>query len=84
MIFVKSKFSQPLPESFDSVDAGQDQPVVVGDISKCRVQRAVRSRLTDFDEGDFQNFRAEITQVGGECAGLVASTSDENPQTIQR
>ena len=55
-----SEHSHTLPKSFDSVDAGQDQPVVAGEISQRPVQRLVRPRLADFDKRDIQHFRAEI------------------------
>ena len=82
VISVEPKIPQPPPESFDSVDAGEDEPIIGGEILKCSVQLSVRARFAYFDERDFEHLRAEITQAGGESAGLVPSTTDDGAQAF--
>ncbi len=52
------KLSQPLPQRVDSVDAGQNEPVVLGEISQGSIQRSIRPGLADLDEGNLKNLRA--------------------------
>ena len=59
----QAKFIQPLPKGFNSIHAGQDQPIVFVQILESSVQRFVRAGLADFDEGNLRDFRAERSQA---------------------
>jgi hypothetical protein len=45
------------------------------------IQGLVGSRLADFDEGNFQDLRAQVAQSGREGAGLVTGASDQHSYT---
>src|ERR1019366_1717581 len=73
-----AKFPNALPHRFDTVCAGENEPVVALDIFQGIVERPVRLRLSDLNERDFDYSCAQAAQAGGKAAGLMAGASDYN------
>src|SRR5216684_1836535 len=74
-----AKSPDALPHRFDAVGAGQNKPVVTPNIFQSIVERPVRLRLADLNEGDLDDGSAQTAQARGKAAGLVMGTSDKNP-----
>ena len=66
------------PERVNSVDAGQDQPVVVRDVFQCAIQSNERLGLADLDKGYLQNVSAMFAQFSRECTCLMAGTAHQD------
>src|SRR5580704_11921622 len=77
-------FPQAIPYSFDSIDAGQNQPVVRGKILHGGVQRFVGTRRANLNEWNLDDLGAEFAEAGGKCVGLMAGTADQNAKTAER
>jgi len=81
-LFGEMKFFQSIPDGIDSVHAGEDEPVVGGQILEGGIQRPVRARLADFYEGNLQDIGAEFPQARRQCARLVPRPADQNAKAV--
>jgi hypothetical protein len=71
-----AKFPDALPHGFDTIGAGENEPVVIPDIFQGIVEGPIRLRLADLNERDFDYSCAQAAQAGGQAAGLMAGASD--------
>jgi len=61
---LEPKFLQTLPQRLNSVDAGQDQPVVLGQIRQSTVERLERPGPPNFYKGNLHYLRPQIPEAG--------------------
>jgi hypothetical protein len=60
------------------VRAGKDQPIVGVEISKCGIERIVRSWRADLEDWNFDRLDPGSTQTFAELSRLVGGTRDED------
>src|SRR5579859_6919958 len=77
-------FFVAIPHRFNSVHAGQDQPVVASEILQGGIEGLERARLVDFDKRNFKHIRAEGAQLRGEASGLMPSATYEDADSAER
>ena len=79
-----AQFPCPGGNGADGVGAGKEEPVIAGEIAEGAVERVEADGRLDFEEWDFDRLGAEGAKAGGEFAGLVRGTRDENAAAGER
>jgi hypothetical protein len=76
--FRQTENFQPTPHGVYSVDAGEDEPVVRGQVPERRIEWLERTRRTNINERDFEDVGPEFAQLVRERARLLTGTANEN------
>ena len=79
-VLIKRNAQFPCPggDGADGVGAGEEEPVIAGDIAEGAIERSEAARRLDFEQRHFDRFGAEGAEAGGEFAGLVRGAGNED------
>jgi len=78
------QFLEAVPNGFDSVDAGENEPVVMVEIAQSGIERPIRLWFTNLNKGNLDDAGAELAQAGGKRTRLMAGAANENAKAGER
>src|SRR5579864_189767 len=73
-----------LGQRIHSVDASQNQPVIIADVLQSRVERFVRSRLANLNEGNLDDLGAKRLQSRRKRTRLMTRTPYQHTHARKR